>query len=271
MKVLPPLVVLLGVFLSATVRAFHLPRPKLRALPSSVRRANAKIKPWTLHVSTEPNVDTSSSSSLNLEEVGLKNAPISLFGAGNAGASADDKHLLGGKGANLAEMSAIGLSVPHGFTITTECCKQYCSDWKQKIPPAVWNQVVESLKTIESSMGSSFGDASNPLLLSVRSGAAISMPGMMDTVLNLGMNDAVCEGLAAKTGNPRFAWDSYRRFLEMFGNVVLDIPRHLFEDEIDDVKYEKGVFEDGDLTASDLKGKMYLREKIISRTGLLMF
>ncbi|KAL7529927.1 hypothetical protein ACHAWF_003167, partial [Thalassiosira exigua] len=110
-----------------------------------------------------------------------------------------------------------------------------------------------SLSSIESSMGCEFGSPSNPLLLSVRSGAAVSMPGMMDTVLNLGTNDASCEGLAKKTGNPRFAYDSYRRFLEMFGNVVLDLPRSAFEDEIDDVKHSKGVFEDSDLTAEDLR------------------
>jgi len=150
-------------------------------------------------------------------------------------------------------MSAIGLSVPPGFTITTECCSKYCGPWNNKIPADIWAQIMSSIGTIEKSMETNFGDAKNPLLLSVRSGAAISMPGMMDTVLNLGMNDEVVKGLAAKTGNPRFAWDSYRRFLEMFGNVVLEIPRALFEEEIDDVKFSKGYFEDSELQVEDLK------------------
>ncbi len=217
-----------------------------------------------------------------LSKLGLDNAPISLFGKGRAGASGDAANvLLGGKGANLAEMSHIGLSVPPGFTITTECCKQFCGEWDKKIPKELWKQVLKSLQTIEEAMDSEFGNPQNPLLLSVRSGAAISMPGMMDTVLNLGMNDDVVEGLAKKTRNARFAWDSYRRFLEMvssfmgssyesvillypklikphlkpsiqFGNVVLEIPRSLFEEEIDDVKDQFGVKEDADLTTEQL-------------------
>jgi len=150
-------------------------------------------------------------------------------------------------------MSSIGLSVPPGFTITTECCSAFCGGWDQELPDDIWEEVLRALTTIEDAMGCKYGSNENPLLLSVRSGAAISMPGMMDTVLNLGMNDAVCEGMAQKSGNPRFAWDSYRRFLEMFGNVVLEIPRSLFEDQIDDVKYEKGVFEDSELSVEDLQ------------------
>jgi pyruvate,orthophosphate dikinase len=130
-------------------------------------------------------------------------------------------------------MSKLGLSVPPGFTITTECCDRYCNDasWNSGLPEPLWEEIVRSIDYIQNEMQSEFGSPKNPLLLSVRSGAAISMPGMMDTVLNLGMNDDVVEGLAKKTENPRFAWDSYRRFLEMFGNVVLEIPRSLFEDE----------------------------------------
>eukprot|EP00978_Attheya_sp_CCMP212_P033351 scaffold134220_cov47-Attheya_sp.AAC.1 len=202
----------------------------------------------SLHVATDPSSTTTKSPT-----DGLQHAPITLFGKDHAGANASDKHLLGGKGANLAEMSFIGLSVPPGFTISTEVCDQFCNVWNQELPQNIWNQVVESLKTIETEMQSTFGSPENPLLLSVRSGAAISMPGMMDTVLNLGMNDEVCAGLAEKTANPRFANDSYRRFLEMFGSVVLGIPRSHFEDEIDDLKYEKGVYEDSDLTADDLQ------------------
>ena len=224
----------------------------------------------TFNATGAVNDGKSSSNNGFLNELGLENDPISLFGKGHATVSDDDsssssstgdkKQLLGGKGANLAEMSRIGLSVPPGFTITTECCHQFCntddtsSGWNQQLPTKLWEQVKSSVKTIEDGMdGRTFGLSSNPLLLSVRSGAAISMPGMMDTVLNLGMNDDVVEGLAEQSSNPRFAWDSYRRFLEMFGNVVLDIPRHYFEDEIDDVKYDANVFEDSDLSTDDLK------------------
>jgi len=186
--------------------------------------------------------------------IGLEYNPISLFGKGKSGVTGDlAKTLLGGKGANLAEMSNIGLSVPPGFTITTECCKHYNGDWNQSIPSDLWNKILDSIKTIEADMDSKFGDHRNPLLLSVRSGAAVSMPGMMDTVLNLGMNDDVVEGLAIKSNNPRFAWDSYRRFLEMFGNVVLEIPRNLFDKEIDSIKHEAGVSEDSELTTEHLK------------------
>lgn len=244
-------------------------------------RANIKTNSFALNVASKSVDDaTAPPAQLNLEKFGLKYFPISLFGAGQkredtssttAAEKAEDKKLLGGKGANLAEMSHIGLSVPPGFTITTECCKQFCStdDWNQKIPTDVWNQVISSLTTIEDAMGSSFGSPTNPLLLSVRSGAAISMPGMMDTVLNLGMNDAVCAGLAAKTSNTRFANDSYRRFLEMFGNVVLDIPRSLFEDEIDDVKYERGIMEDSELSADDLMEVATRFKKVYERRDLV--
>ncbi len=126
----------------------------------------------------------------------------------SSGSGPAAKSLLGGKGANLAEMSTIGLSVPPGFTVTTECYDGYCNRWNSSLPPSLWNEILTSRQ---------FGSSEEPLLLSVRSGAAISMPGMMDTVLNLGMNGGVCEGLAKETGNERFAWDSYRRFLEMFG------------------------------------------------------
>jgi len=188
-----------------------------------------------------------------VEDIGLEHKAINLFGKGQKFDGKNKKDILGGKGANLAEMSSIGLSVPPGFTISTECCSQYCSNWNQELPDPLWDEILVSLKWIESSMECEFGNAENPLLLSVRSGAAISMPGMMDTVLNLGMNDAVCKGLAKKTSNERFAWDSYRRFLEMFGNVVLEIPRNLFEDELDEIKYKKNILEDSELDVEDLK------------------
>jgi len=188
-------------------------------------------------------------------DLGLVYTPVAPFGKGapDPNLGGDAKKVLGGKGANLAEMSELGLSVPPGFTITTECCDCYCKDWNKGLPEPLWEEIIHSINAVEEEMRSKFGSPENPLLLSVRSGAAISMPGMMDTVLNLGMNDKVVEGLAKKTGNPRFAWDSYRRFLEMFGNVVLDIPRSHFEDELDDIKYEKGVDEDSDLSAEDLQ------------------
>jgi len=195
------------------------------------------------------------------DDLGLVYNPIAPFGGGttttknksNTLAEDDAKKILGGKGANLAEMSELGLSVPPGFTVTTECCDKYCNEWNKELPETLWKRIVSSIDAVEKEMKSEFGSPENPLLLSVRSGAAISMPGMMDTVLNLGMNDEVVEGLAKKTDNPRFAWDSYRRFLEMFGNVVLEIPRNLFEDELDDMKYERGVNEDSDLSAEDLR------------------
>ncbi|KAL3931663.1 MAG: hypothetical protein SGARI_004150, partial [Bacillariaceae sp.] len=165
-------------------------------------------------------------------------------------------------------MSGYGLAVPPGFTITTECCSRYCDDWNQELPSSLMQQIVDSLTAVEDEMNSEFGSPENPLLLSVRSGAAISMPGMMDTVLNLGMNDKVVVGLANKTGNARFAWDSYRRFLEMFGNVVLEIPRSHFEDELDDIKYEKGVNEDSDLTADDLQELVVRFKKVYEKMDM---
>ena len=212
---------------------------------------------------------TTLESSTSASGLGLKHPSISLFGKGHAGATGTDaKKILGGKGANLAEMSSIGLSVPPGFTITTECCDKFCNTWNQELPKEIWEDVKKSVKTIEEAMGCTFGSFDNPLLLSVRSGAAISMPGMMDTVLNLGMNDQVVEGLVTSTGNGRFAWDSYRRFLEMFGNVVLEIPRTLFEDEIDDVKYEKGVYEDSDLSIEDLQEVVKRFKAVYAKNGL---
>ncbi|XP_071937864.1 pyruvate, phosphate dikinase, chloroplastic-like isoform X1 [Coffea arabica] len=161
------------------------------------------------------------------------------------------KSLLGGKGANLAEMASIGLSVPPGLTISTEACEEYQHSGK-KLPQGLWEEILEGLGIVEKDMGAFLGNPSKPLLLSVRSGAAISMPGMMDTVLNLGLNDEVVAGLAAKSGE-RFAYDSYRRFLDMFGNVVMGIPHSLFEEKLQKLKDEKGIKLDTDLSASDLK------------------
>jgi len=190
------------------------------------------LNPKTFTSRLRSTISADGISATSISSSSITQSPIYPFGKGEKGKSADDKWLLGGKGANLAEMSAIGLSVPPGFTLTTECCKAFCSEdeWNGEIPGDVWEKVMSSLRVVEEKMGCEFGSDSNPLLLSVRSGAAISMPGMMDTVLNLGMNDVVVESLSKKSGNDRFAWDSYRRFLEMFGNVVLEIPRAQFEE-----------------------------------------
>ena len=146
---------------------------------------------------------------------------VYTFGNGHAEGKADMRNLLGGKGANLAEMNLIGVPVPPGFTITTEVCNEYFEKGKDDVVALLKDDVEKSIKGVETLMKSKFGDVENPLLVSVRSGARASMPGMMDTILNLGLNDEVVEGLARKTGNPRFAWDSYRRFVQMYGDVVL--------------------------------------------------
>src|SRR5215217_4818172 len=151
----------------------------------------------------------------------------------------DMKDLLGGKGANLAEMTNMGLPVPPGFTITTEACLVFLK--QGGAPPEMLGEAGEHLGRLEQTMGKTLGDADDPLLVSVRSGAKFSMPGMMDTVLNLGLNDGSVQGLAARTENERFAWDSYRRFVQMFGNVVRGVDDDRFEDAIDEVKAAKGV------------------------------
>ena len=177
------------------------------------------------------------------------------------------KNLLGGKGANLSEMIRIKLPVPPGFTITTEACNEYYS-LNQKYPSALIKQVTDSIKKVEKKIKKSFGNASNPLLVSVRSGARVSMPGMMDTVLNLGLNDKTVIGLAKKTKNEIFAYDSYRRFIQMYSNVVLGVNHHNFEDLIENYKLTKGVLLDTDLNATDWKSLIgSFREQIIKETG----
>src|SRR6056297_4293319 len=162
------------------------------------------------------------------------------------------KPLLGGKGANLAEMSNIGLPVPPGFVITTEACLDYLNQG-EKMKEELKDSIFKYLKDLEEKNNKKFGDNQDPLLVSVRSGAVISMPGMMDTVLNLGLNDKSVEGLAQKTSNPRFAYDSYRRLIQMFGNVVLGIPAYEFDNYLEDKKDEKNYDNDTDLTVEDLK------------------
>ena len=172
------------------------------------------------------------------------------FGAGHNEGRADMRNLLGGKGANLAEMASIGLPVPPGFTITTEVCTAYY-DNGQKYPDDLAQQVRAALARVEEAVGNRFGDHHRPLLVSVRSGARVSMPGMMDTVLNLGLNDQTVEGLVLASGDARFAWDSYRRFIQMYGSVVLDVDHHRFEEIIEHVKLDTGKNEDTELTASE--------------------
>ncbi len=171
-----------------------------------------------------------------------------LFTEGNASM----RELLGGKGANLAEMTNIGLPVPQGFTITTEACTQYYEDG-QKINDAIVAEIMEYIEKMEGITGKKFGDKENPLLVSVRSGARASMPGMMDTILNLGLNEEVVEVISAKSGNPRWAWDCYRRFIQMYSDVVMEVGKKYFEELIDEMKEAKGVTQDVDLTAEDLK------------------
>lgn len=173
---------------------------------------------------------------------------VYLFKEGNA----DMRELLGGKGANLAEMTNLGLPIPQGFTVSTEACTEYYNDGK-KINDEIQSQIFDALKKLEEMQGKKFGDNSDPLLVSVRSGARASMPGMMDTILNLGLNDVAVEGFAAKTGNPRFAYDSYRRFIQMYSDVVMEVPKSFFEKIIDEVKEAKGVHYDTELTVDDLK------------------
>ncbi len=186
---------------------------------------------------------------------------VYLFSEGNAGM----RNLLGGKGAGLAEMTGLGLPVPHGFTITTEACTKYYDDGR-KINDEIKAEIFDYLKKLESATGKKFGDAKNPLLVSVRSGARVSMPGMMDTILNLGLNDTVVEGLAKFTDNPRFAYDSYRRFIQMFSDVVMELPKSEFEKIIDAKKAKKGVKQDIDLDENDMKDlvkefKAFYKEK----------
>ena len=173
---------------------------------------------------------------------------VYLFKEGNA----DMRELLGGKGANLAEMTNIGLPVPQGFTITTEACTQYYEDGRQ-INPEIQDQINEYIGKMEEITGKKFGDKENPLLVSVRSGARASMPGMMDTILNLGLNEEVVETIAVQSGNPRWAWDCYRRFIQMYSDVVMEVGKKYFEELIDEMKADRGVTQDVELTADDLK------------------
>ena len=189
------------------------------------------------------------------------------FGGGRAEGRADMKNLLGGKGANLAEMANLGIPVPPGFTIPTEVCTYYYSN-ANTYPGNLTEQVSEALARVEEIMGARFGDAANPLLVSVRSGARASMPGMMDTILNLGLNDLSVEGLATRAGDPRFAYDSYRRFIQMYSDVVLGVEHHHFEDILEEAKLDRGVSLDTELSADDWKKVVgRYKDKVLAELG----
>jgi len=198
----------------------------------------------------------------------MANKLIYFFGKSKTDGSGDMKSLLGGKGANLAQMTKIGLPVPSGFTITTEVCVNYYKNGR-KYPAELSSELEKAVKWLEKETGKKFGDVKNPLLVSVRSGARDSMPGMMDTILNLGLNDAATEGLAAATKNPRFAWDSYRRFIQMYGDVVMGIQKknendhEPFEEVMDGLKRDVKVKEDTDLTAEHLQELVKRYKKLI--------
>ena len=204
----------------------------------------------------------------------MKKKRVYTFGNGEAEGRADMKNLLGGKGANLAEMNLIGVPVPPGFTITTEVCTEYNQLGKDYVVDVLKPEVEKAIKNIEKLMGAKFGDRENPCLVSVRSGARVSMPGMMDTVLNLGLNDDAVEGIAKKSGNERFAWDSYRRFVQMYGDVVLGMKPQSkedidpFEEIMEEMKQAKGVELDNELTVDDLKELVKrFKSAVKKRTG----
>ncbi|MDR0998343.1 MAG: pyruvate, phosphate dikinase [Treponema sp.] len=195
-----------------------------------------------------------------------KTKNVFFFGKGKAEGDADMKNILGGKGANLAEMTNLGIPVPPGFTISTEVCAAYYQNGK-KYPSGLEDEVLANLAKLEKLMKKKLGDAEDPLLVSVRSGAAVSMPGMMDTILNLGMNDHAVAGLARKTGNPRFAWDAYRRFIQMYGDVVMQVPHKSFEKAIDTIKRERNLVLDTELSAADLERLVDDYKGIIKETA----
>src|SRR6267378_1268022 len=186
------------------------------------------------------------------------------WGNGTAEGNGTMKDVLGGKGAGLAEMAKAGVPVPPGFTISTEVCNIFFEN-QRSVPQEIEEQVAKGLAKLEKSIGKKLGNAADPLLLSVRSGAKFSMPGMMNTILNLGLNDATTEGLVAKTGNPRFAYDCYRRFIQMFGQVALDIPMEKFDEAFDERKHKVKAKLDTGLNAADLKAVIAEYKKIVKK------
>ena len=190
---------------------------------------------------------------------------VFYFGNGQADGSRDDKQALGGKGANLAEMTRIGVPVPPGFTLNTDSCRFYLREGRY--PPSLEEQVDDALRRLEQGTGKRFGGLENPLLVSVRSGAAVSMPGMMDTILNLGLNDHTVEALVSASQDPRFAYDSYRRFVQMYGDVVMGVPSAVFEERLEALKAERGVEADTELSADDLRGLVEVFKALVQETA----
>ncbi len=203
---------------------------------------------------------------LNNKGINVMTKWVYTFGDGKAEGDASMRNLLGGKGANLAEMSRVGVPVPPGFTITTEVCTYYYEN-NHTYPAELKDQVLAALAGIEEKMGKKFGDPKNPLLFSVRSGARVSMPGMMDTVLNLGLNDETVVGLAEKSGNPKFAYDSYRRFIQMYGDVVMGVHSSKFEAVLDRVREENGYQFDNQMTVEQLKEVIKEYKEICEKDG----
>jgi pyruvate,orthophosphate dikinase len=195
---------------------------------------------------------------------------VYLFAGGKADGQGTWRNLLGGKGAGLAEMTNLGIPVPPGFTITTEACVEYFGNGGT-FPEGMWDQALEALSAVETTMGMKFGDPRNPLLVSVRSGARVSMPGMMDTVLNIGLTDETVQGLIRKTNNPRFAYDSFRRFVAMFSNVVLGVPHEEFEAVLSKRKADLGVELDTDLEADDLKELVRAFKELVRHASKVPF
>jgi pyruvate,orthophosphate dikinase len=191
---------------------------------------------------------------------------VYLFANGVAEGKGEWRELLGGKGAGLAEMTALGIRVPPGFTISTEACQAYYAA-RNVHPAGMWDEVLAALQRVEKAVGATFGDRHRPLLLSVRSGARESMPGMMDTVLNIGLNDNTVQGLIETSGNAHFAYDSYRRFITMFGNVVMGVPHAVFEELLEEAKRREGVRHDSELSAEALHGLIQpMKARIQART-----
>ena len=192
---------------------------------------------------------------------------VYFFGNKKADGKGSMKEVLGGKGAGLAEMTEIGINVPPGFTISTAVCGIFYEN-KKSIPAEIIDEITKNIIKLESSTKKGFGDSKNPLLVSVRSGAMFSMPGMMDTILNLGLNDKTVQGIIKKTNNPRFAWDSYRRFIQMFSDVVLKVNKDIFEDKLESIKKKKNVKHDVDLDENALKSLVQEYKKIVkNKTG----
>src|SRR2546425_7148517 len=235
------------------------PWPSAFMWPDSGKRPRGEMRAGAAVVTSGRIIDTDAPYPLILQACfghpGRRAAPMTkyvyFFGGGHAEGSSLMRNLLGGKGCELAEMTNLGIPVPPGFTITTQAWARY-NRAGRRAPEGLWDQALENLKKLETATGLGFGDASHPLLVSVRSGARVSMPGMMETVLNPGLNDATVQGLAAWTKNERFAWDCYRRFIAMFGNVGLGIRREIFDENLDALKSRFGVKTDPELPAQEL-------------------